>query len=112
MTGTERAGRVANRQALDRLLEELLEPVGRQARPLGSFASVKERGPTAETLGTMDAMEAAIATQAKQQPADDAKLRAAQRARLQQLRDELVAEGADATTHLPQLQARADTWPE
>jgi hypothetical protein len=52
------------------------------------------------------------ALQAEQQPADDAKLRAAQRARLRQLRDELVAEGADGTTHLPQLQARADTWPE
>ena len=60
----------------------------------------------------MDTVEAAIATQTKQQPADDAKLRAVQRARLQQLRDELVAEGADGTTRLPQLQARADTWPE
>lgn len=59
----------------------------------------------------MSAMEAAIA-QAKPQPADDAKLRDAQRARLRQLRDELVAEGADGVTHLSQLQARADTWPE
>jgi hypothetical protein len=60
----------------------------------------------------MDAMEAAIATQVKQQPADDAKVRDAQRARLRKLRDELVAEGADSTTRLPQLQSRADTWPE
>ena len=60
----------------------------------------------------MDAMEAATTTQAKQQPADDPKLRDAQRARLRQLRDELVAEGADGTTLLPKLQARADTWPE
>jgi hypothetical protein len=59
----------------------------------------------------MDAMEAATATQAKQ-PADDAKLRDAQRARLRQLREELVAEGADGTTLLPQVQSRADTWPE
>ena len=60
----------------------------------------------------MDAMEAAIATQAQQQPADDSKLRDAQRARLQQLHDELVAEGADGSKHLPELQRRADTWPE
>jgi hypothetical protein len=63
-------------------------------------------------LGRMDEMEAATATHAKQQPADDAKLRDAQRARLRQLRDELVAEGADGTKLLPQVQARADTWPE
>ncbi len=49
---------------------------------------------------------------AKQQPADDAKLRDVQRARLRQLREELVAEGADGTTRLPQLQAHADAWPE
>jgi len=60
----------------------------------------------------MDAMEAAIAMHAKQQPADDARLRDAQRARLRQLREELVAEGADGTTSLPQLQAHADSWPE
>ncbi len=57
-------------------------------------------------------MEAAIAMHAKQQPADDARLRDAQRARLRQLREELVAEGADGTTSLPQLQAHVDSWPE
>ncbi len=60
----------------------------------------------------MDAVEAAFATHAKQQPADDAALRDAQRNRLRQLRDELVAEGADGTTGLRELQARADAWPE
>jgi hypothetical protein len=60
----------------------------------------------------MNAMEAAIAIQAKQQPADDAKLRDAQRARLRQLHEELVAEGADGAASLPQLQAHADAWPE
>ena len=64
------------------------------------------------TLDTMDPMEAAVLTQAKQQPADDPKLRAAQRARLQQLHNELVAEGADASKYLPELQRRADSWPE
>jgi hypothetical protein len=59
----------------------------------------------------MDEMEAATATHEKQ-PADDAKLRDAQRARLRQLRDELVAEGADGTKLLPHIQGRADTWPE
>jgi hypothetical protein len=57
-------------------------------------------------------MEAAFATHAAQQPADDAKLRDAQRARLRRLHDELVAEGADGSTRLPQLQSRADAWPE
>jgi len=60
----------------------------------------------------MDAMEAATATHAMQQPADDAALRDAQRARLRKLRDELVTEGAEGTTHLPELQSRADAWPE
>lgn len=60
----------------------------------------------------MDAMEAAVTTQAKQQPADDARLRGAQRARLAQLHDELVAEGADGSKYLPELQRRANTWPE
>jgi hypothetical protein len=60
----------------------------------------------------MDAMEAAMSTPVPQQPADDPKLRDAQRARLRQLHEELVTEGADGTTHLLQLQARADTWPE
>jgi Spy/CpxP family protein refolding chaperone len=57
-------------------------------------------------------MEAAIATHANQQPVDDLKLRDAQRARLRQLHDELVAEGADGSKHLPELQRRADAWPE
>lgn len=60
----------------------------------------------------MDAMEAASAMHAEPQPADDPRLRDDQRARLQQLRDELVAEGADDSKHLPGLQRRADTWPE
>ncbi len=60
----------------------------------------------------MNAMEAAIPIQAMNQPADDAKLRDAQRARLRQLREELVAEGADGTASLPQLQAHAASWPE
>jgi hypothetical protein len=57
-------------------------------------------------------MEAATTPHAGLQPADDAKLRDAQRARLQQLRDDLVAEGADGSKYLPELQRRADTWPE
>lgn len=57
-------------------------------------------------------MEAAIAMHTEPQPADDPKLRAAQRARLQHLCDELVAEGADGSKHLPELQRRADAWPE
>jgi hypothetical protein len=36
---------------------------------------VREHAPTAETLGKMEAMESAVTTQAKQQPADDPKLR-------------------------------------
>lgn len=32
--------------------------------------------------------------------------------RLEQLREELVAEGADPSKRLPELQRRADTWPE
>lgn len=36
----------------------------------------------------------------------------AQRARLSQLHDELLTEGADSSKHLPELQRRADTWPE
>ncbi len=57
-------------------------------------------------------MEAATVTHTSQQPVDDAKLRDAQRARLRQLHDELVAEGADGSKHLPELQSRADAWPE
>lgn len=57
-------------------------------------------------------MEPALAAQDKQQPADDPKLREAQRSRLRALHDELVAEGADGAKHLAELQARADTWPE
>lgn len=60
----------------------------------------------------MALMEAAAASQVVQHPADDPKLRAAQRARLEQLRKKLVAEGADLSRHLPELQSRADTWPE
>lgn len=65
-----------------------------------------------KTLDTMSAMEAAIATHVNQQPADDPTLRDAQRARLSQLHDALVAEGADGSKHLPELQRRAGTWPE
>jgi hypothetical protein len=65
-----------------------------------------------KTLDRMSAMEAAIATHVSQQPADDPTLRDAQRARLSQLHDELLAEGADGSKHLPELQRRADTWPE
>ncbi len=60
----------------------------------------------------MNSMEAAITTHVEPQPVDDPKLRDAQRARLQQLRDELVAEGADGSKHLPELQRRSDAWPE
>lgn len=48
----------------------------------------------------------------EQHPADDRKLRDAQRDRLTRLRDELVAEGADPSKLLPELQRRADAWPE
>lgn len=57
-------------------------------------------------------MEAAAASQVGQHPADDPKLRDAQRARLERLRDELVAEGADPSKYLPELQRRADAWPK
>jgi hypothetical protein len=77
-----------------------------------SLATIKKRHPTAETLGRMDAMETAFIACAKRQPADDVKLRDGQRVRLAQLRDELVAEGADGTEPLVELQSRADTWPE
>lgn len=60
----------------------------------------------------MVAMEAAATPNAGQHPADDPKLRDAQRARLERLRNELVAEGADPSKHLPELQRRADAWPE
>jgi hypothetical protein len=60
----------------------------------------------------MNPMNTAVASPATSQPADDAGLRIAQRARLSQLRNELLAEGADATKCLPKLQARADTWAE
>lgn len=33
-------------------------------------------------------------------------------ARLEQLRDELLAEGADPSKRLSELQRRADAWPE
>lgn len=65
-----------------------------------------------EARATMAPMEAAAAPHIEQLPADDPKLRAAQRARLERLRDELVGEGADPSRHLPELQRRADTWPE
>lgn len=108
-----------------------MEPVGRTSAPpcrsgdpsyrsparrssAGSVARerVKNTGSTAEVLDRMDAMEAAVATQSTYQPADDPKVRDAQRARLRKLHDELVAEGADDSKHLPELQRRADTWPE
>lgn len=57
-------------------------------------------------------MEAAASSNVGQHPADDPKVRDAQRARLERLRTELVAEGADPSRHLPELQRRADTWPE
>ncbi len=60
----------------------------------------------------MTSMEAAAASRVVQHPADDPKLRDVQRARLEQLRDELVAEGADPSMHLPGLQRHADAWPE
>jgi hypothetical protein len=60
----------------------------------------------------MDAMDAALQTQPEQLPVDDPKIRAAQRSRLGQLCDELVAEGADGTKHLRDLESRAATWPE
>jgi len=60
----------------------------------------------------MIAMEAAAAPRVEQHPADDPKLRDAQRDRLGRLRDELVAEGADPSKRLPELQRRADAWPE
>jgi hypothetical protein len=60
----------------------------------------------------MDAMATALETQAEQLPVDDPKVRAAQRGRLGQLCDELVAEGADGTKHLRDLELRAATWPE
>jgi hypothetical protein len=60
----------------------------------------------------MAAMEAAAAPHTEQHPTDDPKLRAAQRARLERLRNELVAEGADPSGRLPELQRRADAWPE
>lgn len=59
----------------------------------------------------MASMEAASASHVEH-PADDPKLRDAQHARLERLRDELVAEGADPSKRLPELQRRADTWPE
>ncbi len=60
----------------------------------------------------MATMEAAAASHLEQHPADDPELRDAQRARLERLRDELVAEGADPSKRLPELQRRADAWPE
>jgi hypothetical protein len=63
-------------------------------------------------VATMVAMEAAAASHVEHLPADDPKLRDAQRARLERLRDELVAEGADPSKRLPDLQRRADAWSE
>jgi hypothetical protein len=60
----------------------------------------------------MAPMEVAVASHVEQHPADDPKLRDAQRARLERLRAELVAEGADPSKRLPELQRRADAWPE
>jgi hypothetical protein len=60
----------------------------------------------------MALMEAAAAPHVEQHPVDDPKLRDAQRARLARLRDELVAEGADPSKRMPELQSRADAWPE
>jgi hypothetical protein len=57
-------------------------------------------------------MEAAAASHVEQHPEDDPKLRDAQRARLERLRDEPVAEGADSSKRLPELPRRADSWPE
>jgi hypothetical protein len=57
-------------------------------------------------------MEAAAASHTEQHPVDDPKLRDAQRARLEQLREDLLAEGANPSKRLPELQRRADTWPE
>jgi len=65
-----------------------------------------------ETAATIAGMEAAAASHPEQYPADDPKLRDAQRARLEQLRKELLAEGADPSKCLPELQRRADAWPE
>lgn len=76
------------------------------------MARVEQIRPTAEALDTIAAMEAASAMHTEPQPADDPKLRDTQRTRLRQLGDELVAEGADGSKHLPELQRRADTWPE
>jgi hypothetical protein len=59
----------------------------------------------------MAATEAA-ASHLERHPADDPKLRDAQRARLERLRDELLAEGANPSKRLPELQRRADAWPE
>lgn len=56
-------------------------------------------------------METAITAYPTRQPVDDLKLRAAQRARLRWLHDELVAEGADGTAYLRELELRAAAWP-
>jgi hypothetical protein len=45
-------------------------------------------------------------------PADDPALRETQQKRLRGLRDELVSEGADGSALLPELERRADAWPE
>ncbi len=60
----------------------------------------------------MDDMDAALETQPEQLLVDDPKIRAAQRNRLGQLCDELVAEGADGTKHMRELESRVATWPE
>lgn len=57
-------------------------------------------------------MDLAVATNPEMHPADDPRRRAEQRGRLRELREELLAEGADGSALLPELMARADTWPE
>lgn len=75
--------------------------------------STGRRSAGAEPLGRpRSAHHTSPRTHVVQHPADDPKLRDVQRARLKQLRDELVAEGADPSKHLPGLQRRADAWPE
>lgn len=56
-------------------------------------------------------MEAATLT-SRTHLADDPQWRESQRARLHELQQDLLAEGAVAGQYLPELQARAATWPE
>jgi hypothetical protein len=109
------------------LLEHLVEPVGRAARQRTAETILKAGHRLAARQHVIalvapaavspdcrynEDMEAATTSHAIPQPADDPKFRDAQRERLQQLRDELVAEGANGSNYLPELQRRADTWPE